>query len=177
MVSWISPCASFAQDAAENGSAFSFKSLLSNIFSSSSSSSNKSNAPDSAVNIPNNIVDHLVGQTQSSTQNQMPQNNMAMQAQQRTLQEGLVRCMYLGKFVEINTSLSEQDADAQIKAKRAGELYANLKCNQQLAGYEHVWKNIDTAIGNCMDNDDCQTLNPLTGNTLSVPAPSAGGIH
>ncbi len=100
-----------------------------------------------------------------------------MQAQQRTVQEGLVRCMYLGKFVEVNTSLSEQDADAQIKAKRAGELYANLKCNEQLAGYEQVWKNIDTAIGNCMNNDDCQTLNPLTGNTLSVPAPSAGGIH
>lgn len=184
LIALIIPCISFAQEEVENGSSFSFKSFIDKIFSGSSSNKNTQAAPQESAastteqspDVVDRLVDRFTGQPVTPT-NGYQQNPAAMQAQvqqQKQIQEGLVRCMYLGKFVEVNTGLAEQDADAQIKAKRAGELYANLKCNEQLAGYEPIWKGVDIAIGNCVANDDCQNLNPA-GSTLPVPQ-RAGNI-
>lgn len=196
IISVLAPCSSFAQDSTENGSSFSFKSFLGGLFSSHTSTSDSTSTTnpgtDHSSTRANEISEKIIDRFDGSANQQSPtpvQNNYVSETQEHTAREGIVRCMYLGKFVEIHTGLSEQDPDAQIKAKRAGELYANLKCNEQLAGYEQVWKNVDKAIGNCVSNDDCQNLNPTantagTGGVQRLPVPvtpkspttSVGGI-
>lgn len=144
-------------EAAENGSSFSFKSFLNRLVGSGAS------VGDAALNRGASMVDQTVdratGQAQGTVNPQYP-NSQLIQSQERGIQESIVRCMYLGKFIETNRGLGQEDAEALVRSQRAGELYANLRCNAQLSGFEQVWKNVDLAIGNCMANSDCQTLNP-----------------
>ncbi|MCC7459816.1 MAG: hypothetical protein IT286_00815 [Proteobacteria bacterium] len=76
----------------------------------------------------------------------------------QSVRENLVRCMYAGKLIETNTALSEESVEAQTKAERVGKLYASLKCNEVLNGYAHVISGVDQAVGQCLDNEDCQTI-------------------
>lgn len=73
--------------------------------------------------------------------------------------EELVRCVYLGKYIDQNKRLEEESVEAQLNRKRTGELYAKLNCNALLVPYNHVFKQVDQALTTCFANEDCQSAN------------------
>lgn len=129
--------------------------------------------------------DHLSGQinnTMNPAASMQPQyqaypqqNAYATQAapnyaQQQKMNEELVRCVYVGATVGENTKFAQESVVAQDNARRAGKLLSGLNCNQILAPYSQVIKQVEQAMSTCADNEDCETP------TINQAQANAGGL-
>ncbi len=109
-------------------------------------------------------------QYQGYQQNLYPNQAAPNYSQQQKINEELVRCVYIGATVGENTKFSHESVAAQDNARRAGKLLSGLNCNQILAPYSDVIKQVEHAMNTCAANDDCETP------TINQAQANSGGV-
>jgi len=78
--------------------------------------------------------------------------------QQQAASEDLIRCVYLGKYIEQNRALLEESVDAQRKAQLYSAEFASKQCRAKLEPYKHVFADVDNSMNTCFANEECQSL-------------------